>query len=105
MPTDNTETDGSRGNSRYTYMQLLSEWELADKGQDWKDDAACNGMSCDMFFPGENNHYDPRAVTICRGCPVRERCLQFAMNNDIIYGIWGGLTPPQRQRRRMGHER
>jgi WhiB family redox-sensing transcriptional regulator len=81
-------------------MELLSEWSLSDKGQDWKDEAACLGLNGAMFFPGENNHYDPQAFTICRRCPVRERCLMFAMNNEIAYGIWGGLTPPERQRLR-----
>jgi WhiB family redox-sensing transcriptional regulator len=95
-----TATDGNRGNSKYTYMQLLSEWELADKHQDWKDEAACYGLSGDLFFPGDNNHYNPEAFTICNRCPVRERCLAFAMNNYIAYGIWGGMTPPERQRYR-----
>jgi WhiB family transcriptional regulator, redox-sensing transcriptional regulator len=98
MPNNTTETDGSRGNSRYTYMELLSEWALADKYQDWKDDAACRGVEGDLFFPGENNHYNPKAFAICKTCPVRERCLMFAINNEIIYGIWGGMTPPERQR-------
>ena len=102
MPTDNTETDGNRGNSKYTYMQLLSEWALVDKGQDWKDEAACRGLSSEMFFPGDNNHYNPEAVTYCRRCPVQERCLMFAINNQIAYGIWGGMTPPERHRHKKG---
>jgi WhiB family redox-sensing transcriptional regulator len=98
MPSNTTETDGSRGDSRYTYMELLSEWALTDKGQDWKDEAACRGVEGDLFFPGDNNQYKPEAFTICNQCPVQERCLMFAMNNHIAYGIWGGMTPPQRNR-------
>jgi len=98
MPSNTTDTDGSRGDSRYTYMELLSEWALTDKGQDWKDEAACRNVGGDLFFPGDNNHYNPKAFPICKACPVKERCLMFAINNDIIYGIWGGMTPPERQR-------
>ena len=100
MPKKTTGTGGNRGNSKYTYMQLLSEWELADKEQGWKDDAACRGLSSDVFFPGDNNHYNPEAVTLCRRCPVQQRCLMFAINNTINYGIWGGMTPPERHRYR-----
>ena len=102
MHSNTTETGGSRGNSRYTYVELLSEWALADKYQGWKDEAACSGLNGSLFFAGENNHYDPKAFEVCRGCEVRERCLMFAINNGINYGIWGGMTPPERQRHKKG---
>jgi hypothetical protein len=33
-----------------------------------------------------------KAKAICKGCPVRAACLQMALDADIQYGIWGGLT-------------
>jgi WhiB family redox-sensing transcriptional regulator len=98
-PKNTTATAGSRGNSKYTYMELLSEWKLIDDDQDWKDEAACRGMDYDTFFPtvGYNQH-DIFASKICANCPVRRPCLMFAVNNRIHYGIWGGLTPIRRKK-------
>ena len=99
MPSNTTATGGSRGNSKYTYMELLSEWKLIDDYQDWKDEAACTGMDYDTFFPAVGyNQHDLHARSICERCPVKQPCLMFAVNNRIHYGIWGGLTPIQRKR-------
>jgi len=35
---------------------------------------------------------------ICWSCPVRETCLEYALENDLKYGVWGGLTPKERVR-------
>jgi WhiB family redox-sensing transcriptional regulator len=99
MPKKPTATGGSRGNSKYTYMDLLSEWKLIDDYQEWKLEAACTGMDYDTFFPAVGyNQHDIHARTICETCPVKRECLMFAVNNRIQYGIWGGLTPIQRKR-------
>lgn len=39
------------------------------------------------------------AAKLCRGCPVKRLCLAEALDQDIEYGVWGGLT--ERQRRAM----
>ena len=97
-PDKPTATAGNRGNSKYTYMQLLSEWKLNDEEQEWKKDAACKGVERDVFFPtiGYNQH-SKAAIQICKTCPVKRRCCDFAINNNIAFGIWGGLNPNQRQ--------
>jgi hypothetical protein len=33
-----------------------------------------------------------QAIAICNTCAVRVRCTQYALNNEIHYGIWGGFT-------------
>lgn len=44
-------------------------------------------------------------MAVCRTCPVREKCLDFAVKNNMKYGIWGGLNPVQRRRYlRHGYE-
>jgi WhiB family redox-sensing transcriptional regulator len=91
-----TGTGGSRGN--YDYMQLLSEFALVVHDFDWMGDAACRGSGID-FFPEETYNVDaPKAMAVCRTCPVREKCLDFAVKNNMKYGIWGGLNPVQRRR-------
>lgn len=36
------------------------------------------------------------AQAVCGACPVRLECLRHAMKYPEPWGIWGGLTPPQR---------
>ena len=33
----------------------------------------------------------------CRQCDVREECLQYAIDSNQEYGIWGGLTEEERR--------
>jgi WhiB family redox-sensing transcriptional regulator len=95
--SNTTGTGGNRGN--YDYMQLLSEFALVLKDFAWMDEAACRNMKDVNFFPEEAfNSEAPKAVAVCRRCPVREDCLEFAVENHIQYGIWGGLSYPQRKR-------
>jgi WhiB family transcriptional regulator, redox-sensing transcriptional regulator len=61
----------------------------------WKKQAACRGMNPDYFFP-VNGEMTPEARVACRGCPVREECLEFGLSEPV--GIWGGRTLRQRER-------
>ena len=40
-----------------------------------------------------------QGVKLCADCPVTAECLQLALDNGEVHGIWGGKT--ERQRRRM----
>lgn len=63
----------------------------------WVDDAKCRGMEQTPFFPERGA--TPEAVrAICHECPVRLACLQYALEEDIRYGIWGGKSARQRDR-------
>jgi WhiB family redox-sensing transcriptional regulator len=44
-----------------------------------------------------------KAKATCAGCPVRQACLGFALEHDLMHGISGGTTPEDRQTWR--HER
>ena len=33
-----------------------------------------------------------QAIAICETCAVKVRCTQYALNNEIHHGIWGGFT-------------
>ncbi|MGV9355418.1 WhiB family transcriptional regulator [Streptomyces misionensis] len=77
---------------------------------DWQRHAACRGMSSSVFYtaPGargaRRREVEQRAVEICRGCPVLQRCAEFALSTRESYGVWGGLTERDRSDRR-GQER
>lgn len=65
----------------------------------WMQAAACAGAGPEPFFPeygGEESMRD--AIRVCKGCPVREDCLLFALRSGERFGVWGGLTPRQRAR-------
>jgi WhiB family transcriptional regulator, redox-sensing transcriptional regulator len=79
---------------------------------DWHEQAACRHSNVPFFAPDTDEHqstsYDySRAVAICGGCEVRDVCLQFALENREIDGVWGGLTPRKRDvlRRKLGYMR
>ena len=38
-----------------------------------------------------------KAAVICRHCPVMQQCAADALDNQVEYGIWGGLTERQRR--------
>lgn len=41
------------------------------------------------------------AVRRCYGCPVQDQCLQYALELNLVDGVWGGLTPVQRNQLRL----
>lgn len=75
---------------------------------DWVDDAACKDVPPDDFF-SESKDAIARAAAFCHRCPVREKCLEFALATETPYGLFGGHTPAERKRiadrRRLGAER
>lgn len=65
----------------------------------WREDAACRGVDTDVFFPVTEEEAGP-AKTVCASCPVREECLEFALQTRQEDGVWGGLTETERRRLR-----
>jgi WhiB family redox-sensing transcriptional regulator len=68
---------------------------IADVPGPWVRDALCAQTDAEEFFPnaGESHH---RAVAICRQCPVRRACLDYALDHNE-YGVWGGTSETQRR--------
>jgi len=64
--------------------------------------AACYEKPTTWWFPsvpgrGHRPKSDAIALQICSRCPFLIRCRDYAMENRIRYGIWGGLTEYQRR--------
>lgn len=55
-----------------------------------------------MFYPkgemGRALRQIKAAKSVCAGCAVRGPCLEEALANGEVYGIWGGLTERERRR-------
>jgi len=67
----------------------------------WHADAACNGSDTPQqaFFPGQGTSSNATAAArrLCAGCLVRAECLDFALANQIEFGVWGGTSENQRR--------
>jgi WhiB family redox-sensing transcriptional regulator len=71
----------------------------------WQDKALCAQVDPEIFFPEKGGSTrDPKRV--CRSCEVRAECLEYALENDERFGIWGGLSERERRRvkRQVGDE-
>lgn len=69
----------------------------------WMTEGTCATIGGDLWFPEGAGSSSAAAKRVCRGCPVRQQCLTYAMDNLIQDGVWGGTTV--RQRRRIAKER
>lgn len=78
-----------------TVEDFLDSVRLVDADVSWHDRAACAGLGIDRFFSAGPK---TKVVAICEGCPVRERCLEWATTNGIVDGVWGGQVMSQNQR-------
>lgn len=77
----------------------------------WQDRAACRGMDALLFFGPdgeprpEREIREAKAKAICASCPVQAQCLNYALENSIKHGIWGGLNEKERARERRRRAR
>ena len=64
----------------------------------WTERALCAQTDPEAFFP-EKGGSTREAKKICVGCEVKSECLEYALEHDERFGIWGGLS--ERERRRL----
>lgn len=68
---------------------------LAETTPDWTSLASCRDSNPDdLFVQGAEQN---RAKRICRGCPVRTECLADALDSQVEFGVWGGMTERERR--------
>lgn len=76
------------------------EWD----GDAWRERAACRTADPDLFFPigatGQALVQIEAAKTICRGCPVLDACLHFALSTNQESGVWGATSEEERRKLR-----
>lgn len=64
---------------------------------DWRDSALCAQTGPEAFFPEKGE--SPRlAKRVCAACPVRAECLEYALEANERFGVWGMKTPRERLR-------
>jgi WhiB family redox-sensing transcriptional regulator len=64
----------------------------------WMARAVCTQTDPDAFFPGEGASAEV-PIAICRRCPVRRRCADYAIQHKERFGVWGGTLTPERRKK------
>ena len=70
----------------------------------WMKDGACRRIAREdamrLFFP-QKGELATTAKRICEGCPVKEECLDYALQlGETLTGIWGGTAQKERSKMR-----
>lgn len=83
--------------------------ELILTARDWMNDADCHGADPELFFAPDRERLDDRnereaaAKAVCRPCPVRALCLEWALQNREE-GYWA-MTNDEQRRDMLKNER
>ncbi|MEU0735677.1 WhiB family transcriptional regulator [Streptomyces lavendulocolor] len=70
----------------------------------YPDDALCAQTDPELFHP-EKGGTTAYAKRICLACEVRIECLEHALANGELHGVWGGMGPDQRKAIRRARDR
>lgn len=76
----------------------LASTDADDAELSWQERALCAQTDPEAFFP-EKGGSTREAKKVCVSCEVRAECLEYALENDERFGIWGGLS--ERERRKL----
>jgi len=83
--------------SSLTFFNNIKE----DDTNSWRNKASCLGAPTEFFFPASRETSD-YGKEICAACPVREECLDYAIENKRHFGVWGGTDANRREKIRQG---
>jgi WhiB family redox-sensing transcriptional regulator len=66
--------------------------------------ANCSDQDPELFFEPEDSRNMVKALLpmlkkLCDGCVVKDKCLDYALRNDVE-GVWGGTSHAERKRMR-----
>lgn len=61
----------------------------------WRVAARCRAADADELFVAGARQRE--ACRFCRTCPVRTECLAHALDHQIEFGVWGGMTERERR--------
>lgn len=81
-------------------LHLITADESDDESTElsWQERSLCAQTDPEAFFP-EKGGSTREAKKVCTGCEVRKECLEYALEHDERFGIWGGLS--ERERRKL----
>lgn len=94
---DQTGSDTRRADSgvlRRTAQQVTTRESFSNRGE-WVTQAHCRNVDPEELFV--RGAAQRKAVAICRHCPVVLQCRADALDNNVEFGVWGGMTERQRR--------
>lgn len=80
----------------------LFEGATSPADVEWQDSALCAQTDPEAFHP-EKGGSTKEAKRVCQACEVKDECLEYALEHNMRFGIWGGLS--ERERRRLQKSR
>jgi WhiB family redox-sensing transcriptional regulator len=89
MHDDGAKPDGPAGPGTST------SGSSSERAWEWMDQGLCTKARTTQFFPDRGQRAGP-AKAVCERCRVRRPCLLYAVENQIVDGIWGGLSAQER---------
>jgi WhiB family redox-sensing transcriptional regulator len=85
-------------------MAISDNRTVEVEDSEWRQHAACRESDPDLFFPvgstGPSLNDISAAKAVCRSCPVRAQCLDYALRTNQGVGVWGGTSEKERRRLR-----
>src|ERR1700745_3825970 len=85
----------SRAGRRGDRPDLRQRQDMTMWVQDWTPKAACRTSQPDQLFV--KGAKQSKAKQLCASCPVQTECLAEALDNQIEWGVWGGMTERERR--------
>jgi len=68
---------------------------------EWIKRARCRGADTVIFMPDSLGRLTieqkANALMYCNQCPVKQECLEYAMEYRMTVGIYGGMTQKERK--------
>lgn len=65
---------------------------------DLLDQGLCTQIGGDLWFPDVGQWTKVRAAkTVCARCPIAAACLQDALDDPSLEGVWAGTTQRERE--------
>jgi WhiB family redox-sensing transcriptional regulator len=96
---DSADESADALSSEHALTSEKGLWGLfaPDTDLSWQHEALCAQTDPEAFFP-EKGGSTREAKKVCARCEVREQCLQWAIDHDERFGIWGGMSERERRR-------
>lgn len=71
---------------------------------DWRARADCRYVDPELFFRDDADSRET-AKAVCAGCPVRDACLDWAVERRVEHGVWAGTSWHERKVLRLEQRR